>query len=546
MLDLSALNENIGNGYFVLIVNTSDVKDAEGYMGKNGKQAGWIMYRDGLVSLSATTYPETAGVVQIISDSTNTKAISAMLSGEDYAAYGSTVRLTTVPNEGYEFKNWTINGEVFSSEPNLEYVPLEDLNIKANFALKTYSVNISESDEGGTVTGAASGVYSFGDVLNLVANADEDYVFEGWDVNGQNKGNDNELSVIVNEVKVIKANFRREVFKQSLVMSKGWNWISCYMNEPIPVSNFLGNTNHIVSQFDEIINDPVYGMIGGFESLLPGVAYKMDVAYNAIRSFNGHLHNLVNQPIELHKGWNWISYPYVEERSINEVLSNASEGDYMTSQFGFSEFSDGYWEGTLNSLTPGYGYIYKSSTNKILEFDFSDRQSRTKAMRSYSNGYEYETYSDEVDARKYPSTMNVIARIVTDAETLVAEKYRIYAFSGNELRGESKCVGDNHFLTIYGDSAIIIRFVVEDLSNGDTFFAKETVTFDSTVLGSRKAPFTITVSGTTAINGITDSSHKMKIYSIEGVLINPEATAESLKKLSRGIYIIDGLKFIVK
>lgn len=544
VLDMSVLNEQIGNGYFVLTVKTSEVKDVEGYMGKNGKQAGWIMYRDGLVSLCATTYPATAGVIQINSEPTRAKGLSAPLSGDDHAAYGSTVRLTTVPNEGYEFRNWTINGETYSSEPDLEYVALGDMDIQANYVSKTYAVTIGDSDGGGIVTGAASGVYAFGDVLNLVAHADEDYVFDGWEVNGQNMGIDEELSVIVNEVKDIKANFRRDVFLQSLAMSRGWNWVSFYVNEPVPVSSFLGTTNHIVSQFDEIINDPVYGMIGGIESLLPGVAYKMDVAYSVIKSFKGHLHDLTNTPIVLHAGWNWVSYPYAEERDINDVLSNASEGDYITSQFGFSEYIDGYWEGTLNSLIPGYGYIYKSGTNKTMEFDFSNSPSTAKVTRA--NSYNEEPYAGEVDARKYPSTMNVVARISTEAYNVAADQCRIYAFAGNELRGESRCVGDNHYLTIYGDNATTITFVVENRTNGDTFFAKETVTFDSGVLGSRKAPFTVTVAETTSISETTDSSRKMKVYSLEGILIDPDATAEALKKLSRGIYIIDGQKFIVK
>lgn len=544
VLDMSVLNEQIGNGYFVLTVKTSEVKDVEGYMGKNGKQAGWIMYRDGLVSLCATTYPATAGVIQINSEPTRAKDLSAPLLGDEHAAYGSMVRLTTVPNEGYEFRNWTINGETYSSDPDLEYVALGDMDIQANYASKTYAVTIGESDGGGIVTGAASGVYAFGDVLNLVAHADEDYVFDGWEVNGQNMGIDEELSVIVNEVKDIKANFRRDVFLQSLAMSRGWNWVSFYVNEPVPVSNFLGITNHIVSQFDEIINDPVYGMIGGIESLLPGVAYKMDVAYSVIKSFKGHLHDLADTPIVLHAGWNWVSYPYAEERDINDVLSNASEGDYITSQFAFSEYIDGYWEGTLNSLIPGCGYIYKSGANKTLEFDFSNSPSIAKVTRA--NSYNEEPYVGEVDAHKYPSTMNVIARISTEAYNVAAEQCRIYAFAGNELRGESRCVGDNHYLTIYGDNATDITFVVENTMNGDTYFAKETVTFRSDVLGSRKAPFNITISETTAINDITESSRKMKIYSIEGILINSKATTESLKKLSRGIYIIDGQKFMVK
>lgn len=543
-LDFSVLNENIGNGYFVLTVNTSNVKDVEGYMGKNGKQAGWIMFRDGLVVLNATTYPTTAGTIQKLSESSNAKALSSILSGEDFTEYGSTVKMMTIPNEGYEFMNWTINGDVVSSDLNLEYVALEDMNIKANYAPKTYSVNITDSNEGGAITGAASGVYSYGDVLNLTAKSNEDYVFDGWEINNQNNGNDNEISIVVNESKDIKANFRRDVFLQSFSMSRGWNWISSYVNEPIPVSTFLGNVTHIVSQFDEVINDPLYGMIGGIETLMPGVSYKMDASYSSMKSFKGHLHDLASTPIELHTGWNWVSYPYVEEKEISDVLVNASEGDYMTSQFGFSEFADGYWEGTLNTLTPGYGYIYKSSTDKTLVFDFSNNESRAKAMRA--NNYIENSYSEEVDIRKYPSTMNIIARVSTGRENLDAYNCRIYAFAGNECRGESRTVGDNHYLTIYGDDATNITFVVENISNGDTYFAKEIVTFGQEVLGSRKAPFTITVSEVTGINSVTDSSRKMKVYSIEGVLINSEATAETLKKLSRGIYVIDGQKFMVK
>ena len=453
--------------------------------------------------------------------------------------------MMTVPNDGYEFENWTINGDVVSSDQNIEYVALGDMDIKANYASKIYSVNINESNEGGAITGAASGVYSYGEVLNLTAKSNEDYIFDGWEVNNKNQGNDNEISIIVNESKDIKANFRRDVFLQSLTISRGWNWVSSYINEPIPVSTFIGNVTHVVSQFDEIINDPVYGMIGGFETLMPGVSYKMNASYSSMKSFKGHLHNLTNAPIELHTGWNWVSYPYFEEKEINDVLNNASEGDYMASQIGFSEFVDGYWEGTLSTLIPGHGYIYKSSTDKTLVFDLSNKELRAKAMRA--NNYIEGSHSEDVDIHKYPSTMNIIARVSNGHENLDASNCRIYAFAGNECRGESRNIDENHYLTIYGDDAINITFVVENTSNGDTYFAKENVTFGQEILGSRKAPFAITVSSEpTGINSVADSSRKMKVYSIEGVLINSEATTETLKMLSRGVYIIDGQKFMVK
>lgn len=536
-IDFSALNENVGNGYFTFTVNTSNIKDTEGYSGKTGKQASWIMYRNNWVALKAATYPESAGTIH--KDSHIVTPV-----GGDYAEYGSTIKLETNSNEGYEFKNWTINGDVVSEEPAFEYMVLGDMDIKANYALKTYPVTIGETEEGGSVSGSASGVYSHGDVLNVIANPHEDYVFDGWTVNNENTGKDAELSIVVNEPKNINANFKRDVFSQSITLSRGWNWVSSYVNEPIPVENFLNNVTHVVSQFDEIINDPVYGMVGNIEALQPGASYKMESPYSTMKVFKGHLHDLTNTPIKLHTGWNWISYPYAEEKEINDVISNASEGDYMTSQFGFSEYADGYWEGTLTTLTPGLGYIYKSATDKNLLFDFVQNVSNAKALRTYK--YNDDSYSADVDVHKYSSTMNVVARISSGDCNVVETECRIFAFVGNECRGVSQFVGNNHYITIYGDDAANITFVVENTANGDTYMAEENIIFKQEVVGSRKAPFTLTLSNPTKIQGVNDSSRKMQIYSVEGVLINSEATAETLKKLSRGIYIINGQKFRVK
>lgn len=544
-LDLNKINETSDNGFYSVSVQTAGITDCEGFHGKVGKSASWIMFRDGYVKMLLSSYPLNAGDVvreEVKDAPMKAPAVDETPAGK--AKYGSNVILTAVPREGYEFAYWTLNGEKYSETSRVECKAIDNMDMKAHFVLKQLPVLVSYDDQKGVVSGIPDGVYAYGTTVELNASPAADHAFVCWMVNGEKAGTAPTLQVTVKEALNIEARFQRTVFEQRMILLKGWNWISFYVNEPVPVSNFLGITNHIVSQFDEIINDPVYGMIGGIESLVPCVAYKMDVAYSVIKSFKGHLHDLANTPIVLHAGWNWVSYPYAEERDINDVLSNASEGDYITSQFGFSEYIDGYWEGTLNRLIPGYGYIYKSGANKTLEFDFSNSPSIAKVTRA--NSYNEEPYVGEVDAHKYPSTMNVIARISTEGYNVAAEQCRIYAFAGNELRGESRCVGDNHYLTIYGDNATTITFVVENRTNGDIFFAKETVTFDSGVLGSRKAPFTVTVAETTSISDTTDSSRKMKVYSLEGVLIDPDATAESLKKLSRGIYIIDGQKFIVK
>lgn len=543
-LDFTGINETIGNGYFVLTVNTSGITDSEGYLGKNGKQTGWIMFRDGLVELNSETYPESAGTIQKQTVPSRAVAQASTEQIEDKATYGSTIRLTTIPNEGYIFKNWTINGEIVSTEKELEYVALNDMDIKANYSLKTYAVNIAESDDGGTISGAASGVYSYGDVLKLAATAHEDFVFDGWMVNGKLLGHDNEQSVVVDEVKDIKAIFRREIFHQALIMERGWNWISTFVNDTIPINELPFSVTHIISQFDETIDDPVYGMTGGIGMLLPGVAYKMKTAYSVMKSFKGHLYNLTDAPIELHSGWNWISYPYVEERNLNEVLVNASEGDYITSQLGFAEYMDGNWEGTLTYFTPGCGYIYKSGEDKVLEFDFTQTTSEATAMRASATGYDIS--DSEIDVHKYPSTMNIIAQVTATPYDIDDSQCCIYAFAGNECRGKSKYIGGKHYLTVYGDDATGITFVIENTSNGNTYIANESLNFRQDVIGSRKSPFILTLSGPTEINSINGEGHRLKIYTPDGRLVGTDATAEALKTLRHGIYIINGQKFMVK
>lgn len=543
-LDFSTLNENAGNGYFLLTVNTSEISDMEGYNGKNGKNAGWIMYRDGLVALTTSAVPVSAGTIQQVPTTAKVLSQDAEQIEDDKAMYGTTVKLMTIPNEGYEFCNWTVNGEVVSDELAFEYVALSDMDIKANYMLKSYAVTLGDVEEGGSISGAASGVYTYGHILNLTVQTNDDYVFDGWIVNGENLGNNNDLSLLVNEAKEIHAQFKRIIFKQDITLTKGWNWVSSWISEPVQMSGLLSGVSHIVSQFDEIINDPVYGMIGGIEVLQPGLAYKVDASYASIKSFKGHIHDINDKPVELHKGWNWISYPYYEERNINEVISNPSEGEYLTSQFGFSEFADGYWEGTLTNLTPGYGYIYKSCTDKTLLFDFSEKASRTMMKRTTAT--RNDVGQQNVDVYKYPSTMNMIVQLSDGHSMLDNADYRIYAFAGNECRGESQYVGKSHYLTVYGDEATTITFVVEDVNSGNTYMAKEGFTFRQEVIGNRQSPYVITITTPTSVQDIEESTHRMTIYSIEGILISSDATIDTLKQLSRGIYIVDGQKFLVK
>ncbi len=540
-LDLSQLNEQCGNGYYTMSIQTADVTDTEGYQGKVGKQAGWIMFRDGLVQLLTSAWPEKSGEVVRKPASAGVRTRSGDTPDDNTAEYGSTVILQATPNTGYEFANWTMNGEVVSNEPEFETKAIGDMDIVANFTKKSYMVNVGTESEGGSVTGMGTGLYEYETKVELAAVSDEDYTFKRWMVNGTPvEGGNSVLSIDIDKALDIRAEFTREYFRQTMTMARGWNWISSYLSDPLKVDNLSTYVNRIVGQTEELVNDPEYGLVGNISELEVGKTYKIEAARVFTNTFRGRLFNVTASPINVHQGWNWMAYPYQVQATVDGIIANAEDGDYIVSQTGFCEYADGSWEGTLDTFTPGDGYLYKSISQKALAFNepgYGQGSSvRMKAVRHNETG---------VDIHRYPNTMNITAHLFRDGMEVTSDDYCIYAFADQELRGVSQQVNQNHYLTVYGDKAVDINFIAENARTGETFTVAETLTFRSETVGSRKRPFTISIGDPTGIDQISGSG-PMTVYNLQGILISREATQKILRQLPQGVYIVNGRKCYIK
>ena len=545
-LDLATLTDQCPNGYYTLTVQTADITDAEGFQGKTGKQVGWILFRGGLVQLLTSTYPEDAGSVtrKPVEEAGARRLAPDNEEDPNTARYGSTVILMAEPETGYEFSNWTLNGEVVSTDIEYETTALSDMNVVANFTKKKYLVEIASTDETmGSVTGTGTGIYEHGTKIELTAVPGEDYALKNWTVGGEAVENSTDkLTLTAEGPLTITAEFLQEFFRQSMTLARGWNWMSAYLSEPLAISDLSHYVNRIVSQTDELINDPEYGLIGGISELEAGKAYKIEANSRFTNTFRGHLYNVGTAPLTLHKGWNWVAYPNKEQTELATAITNAEEGDYITSLTGFAEYAEGEWEGTLNMLTPGAGYLYKSATNKTLAFDFTTSVSGSRAWKARTA-----TVTElDIDIHRYPNTMNVTARLYRDRSELAGNDYVIYAMVDDEIRGISQCVSDKHYLTVYGDGAAEVSFVIEDVKTGDSYIAKETLMFCSDVIGSRKAPFEFNISGTTGIDQLADSSRPMTVYTVEGILVSRDATLKTLRRLPKGVYVVNGQKCYIK
>lgn len=511
VLDLTQLNASAGNGYYTLTVQTSGITDSEGFAGKTGKTASWTLFVNSQVKLLTSVYPENAGEV------------IGRIAGNE-VAYGTTIQLVAKAKEGYQFASWTLNGETISTNDTISQVALGDLTMVANFEKKTYQVNIAENCEGGSITQTYTGVYHYGDQLVLKAEADEDYSFAHWTVNGKQTEDAETLSLIVDKDLTVSASFKQERYEQNITLMRGWNWIASYLADPISASDIASKSSQIISSSEEI------------ENLLPAHTYKVKASTSFISKSKGRLFEASTTPVGINAGWNWLGYPLRENQELASAISNASEGDYIVGQTGFAQFYAGTWEGTLKQLITNQGYLYKSVKQNNLEF----AEATTPSQLS-----DEEQQDMEVDIRKYPSTMNIIGKLTQKDADMTGSDYRLYVMVGNECRGISQLIDGKYYLTIYGEKDEKLNMVIENLQTQESILVQDALTFKEDVLGSRTSPYDFNIDIMTGIENILADGKELRIYSIDGYLIDAHATVKTLRKLVKGVYIINGKKYVV-
>lgn len=511
VLDLTQLNASAGNGYYTLTVQTPGITDSEGFAGKTGKTASWTLFVNSQVKLLTSVYPENAGEV-----------IGRVAGNE--VAYGTTIQLVAKAKEGYQFASWSLNGETISTNDTISQVALGDLTMVANFEKKTYQVNIAENCEGGSITQTYTGVYHYGDQLVLKAEADEDYSFAHWTVNGKQTEDAETLSLIVDKDLTVSASFKQERYEQNITLMRGWNWIASYLADPISASDIASKSSQIISSSEEI------------ENLLPAQTYKVKASTSFISKSKGRLFEASTTPVGINAGWNWLGYPLRENQELASAISNASEGDYIVGQTGFAQFYAGTWEGTLKQLITNQGYLYKSVKQNNLEFT----EATTPSQLS-----DDEQQDMEVDIRKYPSTMNIIGKLTQKDADMTGSDYRLYVMVGNECRGISQLIDGKYYLTIYGEKDEKLNMVIENLQTQESILVQDALTFKEDVLGSRTSPYDFNIDIMTGIENILADGKELRIYSIDGYLIDAHATVKTLRKLVKGVYIINGKKYVV-
>ncbi|MBR4963161.1 MAG: discoidin domain-containing protein, partial [Muribaculaceae bacterium] len=149
-----------------------------------------------------------------ISVSVNDTAMGTAYVGEEGTTTleGQTgnVKMVAVANEGYEFVNWTLNGEVVSTDATIYDLTDGDKEYVANFvALATCNISVSVNDAVmGTATASLTGEMFKYTEVTFTATANEGYEFVRWTVDGVEVSKQNPFTTSVEEDADYQAIFR--------------------------------------------------------------------------------------------------------------------------------------------------------------------------------------------------------------------------------------------------------------------------------------------------------------------------------------------------
>ena len=124
--------------------------------------------------------------------------------------HGQSCTVIATAANGYEFSNWTENGEEVSTNANYRFTVTQARTLVANFTVQapnTYTINASSNpSNGGSVSGG--GTYEQGQTCTVSAMANTGYTFNRWTENGDQVSNNASYSFTVNANRILVAQFQ--------------------------------------------------------------------------------------------------------------------------------------------------------------------------------------------------------------------------------------------------------------------------------------------------------------------------------------------------
>ena len=124
---------------------------------------------------------------------------------------GTSVNLLAMPEKGWDFESWFIDGEFYSDNPSTSILINADMTVMAVFVEEVDKVSLYMSRNGqGTVNPPEGGPYEYdlGTVVNISATPASNWRFVEWVVDGMDYSTDKNTTLLMDSDKDVLAVFR--------------------------------------------------------------------------------------------------------------------------------------------------------------------------------------------------------------------------------------------------------------------------------------------------------------------------------------------------
>ena len=334
-------------------------------------------------------------------------------------------------------------------------------------------------------------------------------------------------------------------YVQTLDLRKGWNWVSFNVYE----SKSFRNLNRLLDGFPwqngDVMTDNTNGLTliytdnhwkisEDIDSLAisPRNFYAVKVSKDISVQLSGYIvKDWAERTIIVNSGWNSIGYtPMVNlpvETALAEYFTYAKDGDVIKSHDEFAIFNgyngSGKWEGTLQYMKPGEGYmLLRQEQNRVL-FTYPFFEPSGSFINMVYKAPVKKAYSTS------PTTMSLTA--IANGLNL-EEGDRLLAFANGELCGVSTMNEDGIFyMSIGGDKQQGLSFAVE---REDEIIAttSDILTYKANaVVGMPNTPTRIDF---TRVDIPQEGWYTLQGYKLPG------------RPSKKGVYIYNGKKKVVK
>jgi hypothetical protein len=328
-------------------------------------------------------------------------------------------------------------------------------------------------------------------------------------------------------------------------VKEGWNWVSNFLLNPDSTNLDITLESIEAETGDEIKGQTVfsnYSNGNGWRGTLnevgirPESLYKLNVAKDGVLSWRGDIIDPSTRTINLNQNWNWIGFISIRNQSVEQAFGNlnAQDGDLVKGRSQFAVFDSNLgWIGSLETLVPGFGYMYQSAIEQSFTYPVAGM------FRNPPESPE-ELLLDHwpIDYGAYASNMTAIADWDNDCDLLLSEdEFAIGIFDPNgncrgasmiDVRQENKL----HYLTIGGTGLETLHAELLDLSTGESYPMQEIIEYASNShLGSIQEPLQLSFSDEACKNLQLEINPPSDLFNVYPSIFDQHLTIEYVAEI---------------